>query len=380
MQGAAQGVLAWELTKSSSFLGAIIFAQLGPLAILSLVGGSLADSVDRRKLLLATQLWQMAWTFVLAYLVIDDLIEPWLLLTLVFIMGLGQGIYAPTFTSVLPTMAGPGNLGAAVSLNSTQMNAARVVGPAIGGWLTSKVGFAEVFALNAFTYIFVLWALFVTRFPSPTVVIRSLSDRLFGGFKLASRAPQVGRPLMAMSMFSMFCLPFIGQLPAIADVQLGVDPKSTEYGYFYAAFGFGALVGALLVGTSLVNFPRDRVARTTLVGFALALGWLSTVNSITVAYAAVFAVGLFYFVFPTTMSTMWQEHVDETVRGRVSAIWVLSFGGTVPFANILAGPLVDITSLRTVLLSGSLAALGLATFLRFPRGPVVGEEVLLADG
>ncbi len=376
MQSAAQGVLAWKLTGSSAFLGLLIFAQLGPLAILSLVGGSLADSSDRRKLLLGTQFWQMFWSFVLAILVLDDSIDTRLLASIVFITGLGQGIYAPTFTSVLPSLAGKGNLAAAVSLNSTQTNAARVIGPAIGGWLTSQVGFAEVFGLNALTYVVVIGALWITELPSPVAKASSLSDRLFGGFRVARRAPQVGRPLLAMMLFALLCLPFIGQLPAIAELNLGVDPKSTEYGYFYAAFGFGALLGALLVGTALANRPRTAVARTTLVGFAFSLGWMSTVESVPLGYFAIFVVGLFYFVLPTTLNTMWQEHVDETVRGRVAAMWVLSFGGTVPFANVIAGVIIEMTSLSTVLFSSVFAALVLAVVLRFPAGPVVGEELL----
>ncbi len=376
MQTAALGVLAWELTESSAFLGLIVFAQLGPLAVISLIGGSLADSADRRRLLISTQVWQMMWTFALAALVLDDNIAPGLLVALVFVMGLAQGIFAPTFTSVLPALAGEGNLVAAISLNSTQMNASRVIGPAIGGWLTSKVGFAEVFAVNAITYLFVILALWFTQLPSPTAKVRSLSARLFGGFKLARIAPQVGRPMVAMAGFSLLCLPFIGQLPAIAEINLGVDATSSSYGYFYAAFGLGALAGALLVGTVLVNYPRGRVARGTLVGFAGALAWLAVTEDIQVAYYAVFTVGLFYFVLPTILSTMWQEHVDETVRGRVAAVWVLSFGGTVPFANIIAGPIVELTSLTTVLFGGVIGALFLAATLRFVPGPVVGEELI----
>lgn len=379
MQSAAQGVLAWELTGSSAFLGLMIFAQLGPLGILSLVGGSLADSSDRRRIILGTQTWQMFWSAVLAVLVIDDHIAPPLFVALVFITGLGQGLFAPAFTSILPALAGRENLAAAVSLNSTQTNAARVVGPAIGGWLTSLVGFAEVFAINSLTYVVVIGALYLTDLPSPTASASTLSDRLFGGFRVARRAPQVGRPLLTMMLFALLCLPFIGQLPAIAELNLGIDPKSGSYGYFYACFGLGALIGALLVGTALVNHPRGLVARVTLIGFAASLLWLSTVNDITIGYVAIFVVGLFYFVLPTTLNTMWQEHVDETVRGRVAAIWVLSFGGTVPFSNIIAGQIVELTSLRAVLVSGALAAVVLSFGVRFIAGPVVGEELLTGN-
>jgi len=376
MQTAALGVLAWEISESSAYLGSVIFAQLGPLAILSLLGGSLADTVDRRKLLLGTQVWQMAWTIVLGFVVLDGTITKGTLLLLVFIIGLGQGIYAPAFTSVLPALAGRRNMSAAIALNSAQVNGARVVGPAIGGYLTAQFGFAQVFFINAGTYVFVLGALWVTQMPSPSSTARSFSDRIFGGFRLAWRAPQVGRPLVAMGLFSFFCLPFLGQLPAIAEVNLTVDAQSTTYGYFYACFGLGALAGAGLVATVLLRLPRNQVMRGSLIGFAVMLAWLASIRNVNVGYGVIFFVGLFYFILPTALNTEWQEHVDESVRGRVAALWVLSFGGTVPIANIIAGPLIEATSLDAVLYSGAVAALALATFFHLRPGPVVGEEIL----
>lgn len=376
MQQTSLGVLAWEISESPAYLGAMIFANLGPLAILSLIGGSLADTADRRKLLLGTQVWQMVWSFLLAALVIDDQIGRVTLFVIVFIIGLGQGIYAPTFTSVLPSLAGPRNLSAAIAMNSAQVNAARVIGPAIGGWLTSRLGFAEVFALNAATYIIVLVALWVTPIPRATAVARSLSDRIFGGFRIAWRAPQVGYPLAIMTAFSFLCLPFIGQLPAIAEVNLDVDAQSTEYGWFYALFGAGALAGALSSSTVFIRVPRPVMLRTTLIGFAGALAWLAVLENISVAYGAIAVLGFFYFILPVVLSTAWQEHVEDSIRGRIAALWVLSFGGSVPIANIIAGPIVEATSLELVMMFGAVSALGLAVFSRLPEGPVVGEEVL----
>ena len=323
MQAAALGVLAWEISGSSGYLGAIIFANLGPLALLSLLGGSLADTGNRRRILFLTQIWQLIWTVVLAINVADGEIGQTTLLVIVFIIGLGQGIYAPTFTSVIPELAGRNNLQAAVALNSMSMNGARVIGPALGGWLTSRFGFAEVFSFNAVTYLFVLVAIILTTIPPASAEPRNLGDRLFGGFRIAFRAPQVGRPLTLMCLFSFFCLPFIGQLPAIAEVNLNIDAKGTQYGWFYAMFGFGALFGAALVGTVLLQTRRSLLIRLSLIGFGVTLAWLVFLRSISVGYVAIFLVGLFYLILPTTLSTYWQEHVDENIRGRVAAIWVL---------------------------------------------------------
>ena len=374
MQTAALGVLGWELTGSSTFIGAIVFAQLLPLGILSLLGGSLADTVDRRQLLLWCQAWQMVFTALLALLLLDGEIEPGVLLGVVFVIGLGQGLYAPALTSVIPAIAGDRNLSAAIALNSMQTNGTRIVGPAIGGLLVTKWGFAQVFAANAASYLFVLFAIFLAVIPPGTGTSRSFKERLLGGFTVAYRAPQVGRPLLMMCLFTFFCLPFIGQLPAIADLNLGIDPRSTTYGWLFSMFGLGGLTGAGLVGTVFLRTPSARIAPVTLTLFAVALGWLALVRSPGMAFPAIFFVGLFYFSLPTALSTAWQEHVDGSIRGRVAALWVLAFGGTIPFANIVAGPLVDLTSVTTVLLIGSGAALAL-TMLRLPTGPVIGEEI-----
>lgn len=374
MQTAALGVLGWELTGSSAFIGAIIFSQLLPLGILSLLGGSLADTVDRRMLLLICQGWQMVWTFVLAALLIDGEISPAVLLGIVFIIGLGQGLYAPALTSVIPAIAGERNLSAAIALNSMQTNGTRVVGPAIGGFLVTTWGYAEVFAINAASYIFVLVAIFRAVIPPSTGTSRSFKDRVLGGFVVAFRAPQVGRPLLMMCLFTFFCLPFIGQLPAIADIHLGIDPKSTTYGWLYAMFGLGGLTGAGLIGTVFLRTPSSRIAPVTLMAFAVSLAWLTMMRSVGWAFAAIYFVGLFYFALPTALATAWQEHVDSSIRGRVAALWVLAFGGTIPFANIVAGPLVEVTSLTTVLMAGAIVAL-LLTFMRLPIGEVIGEEI-----
>ena len=376
MQFAALGILGWELTESNAYLGYLIFAQLAPLGFLSLIGGSLADTANRRTLLISTQAWQMVWTFVLAALLIDGEIGETTLLLLVFVIGLGQGLYAPAFTSILPLVAGEENLQAAVALNSVQVNGARVIGPAIGGVLASRTGFAEVFAINAASYSVVILVLAGMDFPRATAKAASLADRIFGGFRIVMRAPQVGRPIIFMAIYALLCLPFIGQLPAIAEVNLGIDSKSSQYAWFYAIFGLGALLGAILVGTTLIRYRKDRIIRASLLGFAVSLAWLSQLENITIAYVAIFLVALFYFTLPTIFATLWQEHVDSTIRGRVAAIWVLSFGGVVPIGNLLGGRIAETTSLGVLMSIGVVSAVGLAVFARIRSGPVVDETIL----
>jgi MFS family permease len=376
MQQVVLGILAWELTRSSAYLGQIIFAQLGPMFLLSLVGGSLADTVDRRKLLLGTQAWQASWSLVLAWQVADGSITPGLLLILVFVIGSGQAIFAPTFTAVLPSLAGRENLSAAIALNSAQVNGSRVIGPAIGAWLATVVGIAWVFTINALSFLVVIAALLVVTIPRTNATKRGIVDRLLGGLRLARRAPQVGRPLLVMVTFTLLCLPFIGQMPAVAELNLGIDPRSTGYGILYACFGLGALLGAVSVGTFLLSVPKPLVARYSLVGFAVSLATFALLRHPWPAYPVVFLVGLFYFTLPTALNTFLQEHLAEEVRGRVMALWVLSFGGTVAITNLIAGPIVELTSLTGVLVAGAVSALVLGIVVRLDEGEAVGEDYL----
>jgi len=263
-----------------------------------------------------------------------------------------------------------------------QTNGARVVGPALGGLLVAQFSFAWAFAIVACSYVFVITAIALTEIPASTANSRSIRDRVFGGFTIVRRASQVGRPLLLMFLFAFACLPFIGQLPALAEENLGLDLATesgrSSYGWFFAVFGLGALLGAASVGTVFLRTPNAIVARVSLTGFAFALGWLALVESLIVGFVAVFLVGLFYFALPTALATQWQEHVDSDIRGRIGALWILAFGGTIPIANVIAGSLAEATSLRLVLLIGAAAALAF-TFIRIPTGPVVGEELLARD-
>ncbi|NOX30167.1 MAG: MFS transporter [Actinobacteria bacterium] len=376
MQQVVLGIFAWKLTGSSRFLGLVIFAQMGPMLFLSIVGGSLADTIDRRRLLVVSQAWQATWGLVLAWQVADEQISRAGLLGLVALIGVGQALYAPAFTAVLPSVAGRRNLSAAISLNAAQVNGSRVIGPAIGAWMASRFGTAEVFAINAASYVFVIGALLVVEIPAVRSKSTSASDRLLGGFRLAKASPQVGLPLVTMATFAAFCLPFIGQMPALAALNLGVEPDSSTYGLLYATFGMGALVGAISVGTVLAKVPKPKVVRATLGLFAVSLAALALVRSPTPAYVAFFFVGLFYFTMPVALSTFLQQHLADEVRGRVMALWTLSFAGVIALSNSIMGALVEVTSITAVALGGAAVAGIMALVVRLEAGPVVGEELL----
>lgn len=376
MQNVALGVLAFEQTEDPSFTTLVISVQMFPLLILSVVGGSLADSMDRRVLLIATQTWQAVFSALLAWHVWDGSFDRGTLLLIVFMTGLGQSLFAPAFNAILPSLVGRENLSAAISLNSAQMNGSRVIGPVIGGLLIPAVGIGAVFALNAVTYVFIITALFTVTVPVMAPLTSSIKDRLLGGFRIARRSTPVGRSLLIMTSFSLFCLPFIGLMPVIAEQSLGVDAKSSTFGLLYGAFGLGALAGAISVGTLLLRVPKEKVVRYSLACFGVSLAIFASLRSAAPAFPVLFLVGLFYFTMPTALSTFLQLHLGDEVRGRVMALWIISFGGTVAITNFWSGAIVELTSLTAVLLAGAAAAVAMAIAVRIEPGPMATEALL----
>ncbi len=364
MQNVVLGAWAYDLTNSPSFVGVILFAQLGPMMFFSMIGGLLADSFDRRRLLILISATQAVLAIALAAVATADDPNRHLIVAIVFLIGMGQSVFGPAYSAVLPDLAGPGNLAGAISLNSAQMNGSRVIGPAIGGFLFARYGESTVFLVNAGTYLFVIGALLSIRLPA----VESDDNheprlqRLALGFRIARQRHPVGRSLSLMVLFSFLCLPFIGQMPVLADRNLGIAAKSTDYGWLYACFGLGAMLGALSIGTVFSHLEKELLVRNGLVAFAVALGTFSWLRVPLPAYVLIAVVGFFYFSVVTALSTVLQTHLAGNERGRVMALWAMAFGGTVPMGNLVAGPLIDATSVTTVVFPGAVIALGLAWY------------------
>jgi predicted MFS family arabinose efflux permease len=244
------------------------------------------------------------------------------------------------------------------------MNGSRVIGPIIGAFMFEQVGEEWVFIVNGLSYLLVIWSLLSVTLPAPVPDTSGLQGirRLLSGFQVAKRDPIVGRCLILIFSFSLFSLPFIGQMPTLADQNLGIAARSTEYGILYACFGVGALLGALSIGTVLAGRKLERVVRVGLVVFAGFLAVFSLLRTPAAAYPAILLVGLAYFAVITSLSTVLQQRLDDSNRGRVMALWIMGFGGTVPIGNLIAGPIIEATSVTAVVLAGAVFTLFLAAY------------------
>jgi predicted MFS family arabinose efflux permease len=255
------------------------------------------------------------------------------------------------------------------------MNLSRVVGPAIGGIAYAKVGASWVFLGNALTYFFIIGALLMVKLPPvpPRGDGPGGLRRVIEGFKVASDDYVIGRCLTVMAIFSLCSLPFVVQMPVLAAVNFGIEPKSGAYGLLYACFGLGAVFGALSIGTFLAGQSLETIVRLGLGGFSISLTAFALLRSPGSAYPMAVIVGFCYFATVTSLATVLQKRLDDRVRGRVMAIWVMAFGGAVAVGGLVAGPIIDWTSVTAVVLFGAAVAAALIFYADL-RDPATAQE------
>jgi MFS family permease len=375
MQTVILGAFLYHQTGSATYVALGTLAQLGPLLLLSIPGGAVADRFDRRTVLVVVSIEQLAFSLAIAALVSQPSPDIALLLGCILAIGIGQAVYAPAYSALIPTLVDRRDMAGAISLNSANMNLSRVIGPAIGGVLYAKVGASWVFVGNAVTYLFIIGALWGLRLPRAAIDAgESRVQRLLGGIRAARADRVVSRCLTTMVLFSFFCLPVAVLMPVLAHTNLGLDEDSVAYGLLYAAFGLGAVVGALSIGTFLVEHDLSALVRLGLAGYAVSLAAFGLIRQPAFAYPAAFLVGVCYFGTVTSLSTVLQQRLDDAVRGRVMALWIMAFGGTVPIGAIVAGPLSDLVGITGVLLGGAAVAALLAVVGKVAPSPSRGHE------
>jgi predicted MFS family arabinose efflux permease len=364
MQNVLLGAFALRLTHDAAYVGLIFFAQLGPLLFLAPIGGTLADILDRRKLLIWMQLEQVVFSVLLAVLASASHPDRWAIFFCVLAIGIGNALSGPAMSALLPTLVPREDLPGAVSLQSVQMNLSRVIGPAIGAPLYVAFGVGTVFGLNALTYAFAIASLLVARYPArhASVEAETALTRFLSGFKIAAADPLIRRVLVTLAVFSFFSLTFVGLMPEIAESNFGIGPKSVAYGFLYATFGLGAASGAVTVGTYLAHRSKALIARRALVAFAVLLAAYALVRAPGFAFPVAFLLGFVYFMVITSLSISLQLHLDDGIRGRIMALWIMAFGGVVPLGVLAGGFLVGYTSITTVMLVGAAVALLLAWY------------------
>ncbi len=370
MQNLALPAYIDDRTGSAKIVSLLVFAQLGPLLLLAIPGGIIAGRYNLQRYLLAMQWVQLVFSLVLAAIVSVD--GPiWALFLAQTAIGVGNALNAPAFQASVPMLVDRRDLAGAISLNSTQLNGSRVVGPAIAALLAIwGVSTSQIFVINAATYLFLIVSLFMVQIPD----IRSAPTetgwrRALSGVNIANSRRVLSRLLISMTAFSLFCLIYVGLFSSVARLNFGISPVGSTYRWLYAVWGFGALCGALATGTFLSHIHRPIIIRRGFVGFAIALAIFASIHSVAWAFPVGFVLGLFYFMTANAMVTVFQQNLRDNERVTVMPLWFMSFGGTVTIGGLLAGPIIDAIGARWVLFFGALFALFLAWWCDLDRLP-----------
>jgi len=245
-----------------------------------------------------------------------------------------------------------------------QMNLSRVIGPALGALIFDKLDAGPVFAINAATYLFAVAGLLIASYPRYVHAPGSdrVEHRLLSGVRIARSDPVIKYVLITLFSFSFFSLAFVGLMPVIADDSFGIGPKSWQYGVLYACFGLGAALGAVSVGTVFARVSKTKLLRPAFLAFAAVLAVFALLRVAAFAYPVALLLGYAYFVAITAMSTLIQSHLLDEERGRVMALWIMGFGGTVPVGVLVAGWAGHVTSITAVIVAGAVWAIVLAAW------------------
>ena len=379
MQNVVLPAYVYSRTGKASVVGILVFAQLGPLLLLSIPAGVIADRFDRRRWLVAMQLLQMSFSVLLAPLAAADA-PIWALFLAAFGVGIGNALNAPAWSAMLPTLVSKDDLQGAIALNSTMINGSRVVGPIIvAAFSPLGVTTAQWFLVNALTYLFVVGALLRIHLPVITAHHERGLRQFTAGLRIIRSNPAYSRLLLTLTTFSLFSLPYVGLFPAVARHNFGIDSAGSTYKWLYATWGFGAALGGLAIGTAFVSVDKRRLVRLGFIAFAASLAAFALAREPIGAFVVAPALGFAYFATTTSMNTIFQGRLADHERGRAMSLWFMAFGGTVPLGNLIFGPVIDSVGARWVLLGGAIWALVMAWWCDIARldreaGIESGEE------
>jgi predicted MFS family arabinose efflux permease len=361
VQQFAQSWLVYDLTKSPFYLGLDLFLGQLPIMLFSLFGGVFADRLDRRKMLLYSQYIQMVCAFILAGLFVTHAVKIWHILTLSFLVGLGQSFGGPAYSALLPTLVNGEDLSNAIAMNSIQFNLARILGPAIGGLAYAALGATWCFTLNGISYIAVIISLFMIRirFVRPPVQ-GSVMNSMAEGIRFIRQREGLGPLVLLAFCTTLLGFSITGFLPVIVQTIFHRGPETYEL--LLISSGAGSITGALMVAAMERLKGQGHVALLTLlvlggatVGFALS-HWLP------LSCLLIFLAGAAIMASASLMVSLVQLIVSDQMRGRVMSVYNLAFRAGMPLGSIALGKLIPSIGVSWALVGSGGSLIGLSLY------------------
>lgn len=354
-QRVAQDWLVLELTNNSgAALGAVTAVQFAPVLLFSLHGGALADRVNKRKLLIATNFFAGLSSIVIGLLVITENIQLWHVFVGGAFLGVVTALDAPIRQAFTSELVGHSDVANAVSLNSANFNAGRLVGPAMSGFLIARFSTGPSFIINGLTYIFVIAALMAMR--EKDFFIQKKEETLGTvreGIRYALARPDLYVVMLLVFFAATFGLNFQIFNALMATREFGKGPAS--YGLLGTYIAIGSLTGALL-SARLERFRTTRFIIKLGIVFSIAVLILSVAPTYTWYSLWLPFCGITALTMLISANSYVQTHTDHAVRGRVMGIYLLIFMGGTPFGSLLIGYLTEAIGVReTVAFCGAVS-------------------------
>jgi len=342
--------LMTSLTPSPTLVALVQAATSLPMFLLSLPAGAIADVLDRRRLLIVTQIWMTLAAFGLWAFTATGTITPWILLTFTFLLGLGAALNAPAWQASIPEMVPREDLPAAVTLGSIGFNIARAAGPALAGMVVAASGPALTFLVNAVSFLGVVVVLFFWRRPSEEAVLPA--ERILGamttGLRYVRHAPEVIAPIVRGTTFVLCGASLWALLPLVARQELHAG--AVGYGLLLGALGIGAVAGAFVLPRLKRSNSTDGVVTIATLVFAGTTVTLAYVREFWLLIVAMLLAGGAWLSLLSSLNVAVQTVVPSWVRGRALSVYMLVFFGGLAGGSALWGALAERLGLSLTLL------------------------------
>lgn len=368
MQSVGAAWLMTSLTTSTMYIALIQTASALPFFVLALPAGSIGDIVDRRKLILGTELWMLDVASVLAVATISGAMTPWLLLLLTFALSAGDALEAPAWRAIFPELVPKEDLPPALALNGIEFNLARAVGPGLAGLIIAVAGIGTAFVLNALSFLGVLgviagWKRHVRKSQLPA---ETLGGATVAALRYVRYSPGIRKLLFRSACVIFFASAFWALLPPVAK---RLSNSSLGYGLLLGFFGGGAVIGAVVLQRARKMFSVEVVVSAATAVFAAVIIAVATLHSLSLLCILIFFGGAAWTVFMSVFNTLVQTLAPDWVRARVLAIYLFVFEGSVAVGSALWGFAAQHTSSHAALLLSGFgigACVLLPLFARLP--------------
>ena len=373
MQMIAEAWLVYRLTGSATLLGFAGFAARIPVFLFASVGGSLADKFDRRTILVFTQITAMILAFILAGLTLTNTIQIWHIFVLAALLGFVNAVDMPTRQAFVVDMVAREDMAGTIAMNSSMVNGARIIGPAVAGVLVASVGEGWCFFINAVSYIGVITGLLMMRMEARVAVPShdSAFSSIIEGFRYVWRTGPIRALLLILGVVSLMGMPYVVLMPIFADQILHGGARGL--GILMGTSGAGALIGALTLASRKSLRGLGHWIAYASTGFGVGLILFALSRSFWISTALLLPIGFSMMIMMASSNTLIQTLVPDHLRGRIMAIYSMMFIGMAPFGSLFAGTLADYLGAPPVVMIGGTACIfGAVLFWRYL--PVLRRE------